>query len=87
MPSATAPLMPILFWGTFIGSAILPSLLKQDSRYFYKGSGSKGSRILYAMANSVICKGDNGTLAAKLLECPRKSGCRRYQSLLSSERS
>jgi hypothetical protein len=29
MPSATAPLMPILFWGTFIGSAILPSLLKQ----------------------------------------------------------
>jgi hypothetical protein len=46
--------------GTFIGSAILPSLLKQDPRYFYKGSGSKRSRILYALANSVICKGDNG---------------------------
>jgi len=46
--------------GTFIGSAILPSLLKQDPRYFYKGSGSKGSRILYAIGNSVICKGDNG---------------------------
>jgi len=46
--------------GTFIGSALLPSLLKQDPRYFYKGSGSKGSRILYAIANSVICKGDNG---------------------------
>jgi hypothetical protein len=46
--------------GTFIGSAILPSLLKQDPRYFYKGSGSKPSRILYAIANSVICKGDNG---------------------------
>jgi Carboxypeptidase regulatory-like domain len=46
--------------GTFIGSAILPSLLKQDPRYFYKGSGSKGARILYAIANSVICKGDNG---------------------------
>jgi len=45
--------------GTFIGSAILPSLLKQDPRYFYKGSGSKRSRILYALANSVICKGDN----------------------------
>ncbi len=44
---------------TFIGSAILPSLLKQDPRYFYKGSGSTGSRILYAIANSVICKGDN----------------------------
>jgi hypothetical protein len=46
--------------GTIIGSAILPSLLKQDPRYFYKGTGSKRSRILYAIANSVICKGDNG---------------------------
>jgi hypothetical protein len=45
---------------TYIGGAILPSLLKQDPRYFYKGSGSKRSRILYALANSVICKGDNG---------------------------
>jgi hypothetical protein len=46
--------------GTFLGSAVLPSLLKQDPRYFYKGSGRKGSRILYAIANAVICKGDNG---------------------------
>lgn len=46
--------------GTFLGSAVLPSLFKQDPRYFYKGSGSKRSRILYAVANSVICKGDNG---------------------------
>jgi hypothetical protein len=45
---------------TFIGSALLPSLLKQDPRYFYKGSGSKVSRTFYAIANSVICKGDNG---------------------------
>ncbi|MGH9711704.1 MAG: carboxypeptidase-like regulatory domain-containing protein [Candidatus Acidiferrales bacterium] len=46
--------------GTFMGSAILPSLLKQDPRYFYKGTGSKRSRFLYAVANAVICKGDNG---------------------------
>jgi Carboxypeptidase regulatory-like domain len=45
--------------GTFIGSAILPSLLKQDPRYFYKGSGTTRSRIGYAIANSLICKGDN----------------------------
>jgi hypothetical protein len=44
----------------FIGGAILPSLLKQDPRYFYKGSGSGRSRALYAIANAVICKGDNG---------------------------
>jgi len=48
-----------VFAGTFIGSAILPSLLKQDPRYFYKGKGTKRSRIFYALANSVICKGDN----------------------------
>jgi Carboxypeptidase regulatory-like domain len=46
--------------GTFIGSAILPSLLKQDPRYFYKGTGTKKSRVLYALAFSVACKGDNG---------------------------
>jgi len=45
--------------GTFIGSAIFPSILKQDPRYFYKGTGSTHSRILYAIANSLICKGDN----------------------------
>jgi hypothetical protein len=44
---------------TFIGSAILPSILKQDPRYFYKGTGSKRARLLYALANSVICRGDN----------------------------
>ena len=49
-----------LVTSTFIGSAILPSLLKQDPRYFYKGTGNIRSRILYALATSVICKGDNG---------------------------
>ena len=48
------------FIDTMIASAILPSLFKQDPRYFYKGTGTTRSRILYALANSVICKGDNG---------------------------
>jgi hypothetical protein len=48
-----------LVTSTYIGGAILPSLLKQDPRYFYKGTGSKKSRALYAIANAVICKGDN----------------------------
>jgi Carboxypeptidase regulatory-like domain len=46
--------------GTFIGSVILPAVLKQDPRYFYKGIGSRKSRLGYALANAVICKGDNG---------------------------
>ena len=44
---------------TFIGSAILPTIFKQDPRYFYRGTGSKKSRLGYALANAVICKGDN----------------------------
>jgi hypothetical protein len=43
-----------------IGSAILPSVLHQDPRYFYRGTGSKGSRALYAVSRVLICRGDNG---------------------------
>jgi hypothetical protein len=49
-----------LVTGSLIGGAILPSLLKQDPRYFYKGTGSRRSRVFYAIARSVTCKGDNG---------------------------
>jgi Carboxypeptidase regulatory-like domain len=49
-----------VFAATLIGGAVMPSVLKQDPRYFYKGSGSKRSRIFYALASSVKCKGDNG---------------------------
>lgn len=46
--------------GAFIGGALLPSVLRQDPRYYYKGSGGVRSRLLYAITRSVICKGDNG---------------------------
>jgi hypothetical protein len=45
---------------TMLGSAVLPSLFRQDPRYFYKGSGTIKQRALYAISMSVICKGDNG---------------------------
>ncbi len=48
------------FIGIFVGGAIFPSLLKQDPRYFYKGTGTRKQRVLYALANAFICKGDNG---------------------------
>ncbi len=48
------------FTSAFLGGAILPSILHQDPRYFYKGKGSIRSRALYAMAAIAICKGDNG---------------------------
>src|SRR5882762_3055707 len=49
-----------VFASTFLSGAVFPSLLKQDPRYFYKGTGSTRSRIWRAGANSVIWKGDNG---------------------------
>jgi hypothetical protein len=42
------------------GGAILPSLLHQDPRYYYQGTGSNRSRALHALSNPFICKGDNG---------------------------
>jgi Carboxypeptidase regulatory-like domain len=48
------------FIGNCISNAILPSILKQDPRYYYKGTGTIKSRIRYALAMSVITKGDNG---------------------------
>ena len=48
------------FIGTMIGAAILPSLLKQDPRYFYQGSGRVRSRFFHAISMTVACKGDNG---------------------------
>jgi Carboxypeptidase regulatory-like domain len=46
--------------GTFMGGAVLPSILKQDPRYFYKGTGTVKDRVLYALSMAVMCKGDNG---------------------------
>lgn len=48
------------FNGAMLGNALFPTLLHQDPRYFRKGSGSFSSRLLYALASTVRCKGDNG---------------------------
>jgi len=42
------------------GGAILPSLLHQDPRYFYQGSGTTGSRLRHALLSPFVCKGDSG---------------------------
>jgi hypothetical protein len=44
----------------FFGGAILPWLLHQDPRYFYKGTGTTQSRVRHAMLSPFICRGDNG---------------------------
>jgi hypothetical protein len=48
------------FSDILIGGAILPSLLHQDPRYFYQGTGGTRSRLMHALAAPFVCRGDNG---------------------------
>lgn len=48
------------FTDLMLGGAILPSILHQDPRYFYQGTGTKKSRALHALFSPFVCRGDNG---------------------------
>ncbi len=48
------------FTGNLLGNAVLASLLKEDPRYFQKGTGRVSTRILWAAGSTVWCKRDNG---------------------------
>jgi hypothetical protein len=48
------------FTDIMIGGAILPSLLHQDPRYFYQGTGTTKSRVLHALTTPFVTRGDNG---------------------------
>lgn len=45
---------------TMMADALLPALFHQDPRYFYRGTGTLGSRVLYAISSVFVCRGDNG---------------------------
>ena len=47
------------FNSTMLGQAILPAMFHQDPRYLVKGTGSVRARTMYALASTVMCKGDN----------------------------
>jgi hypothetical protein len=48
------------FSDIMIGGAVLPSLLRQDPRYYYQGTGTNKSRVLHALSAPFVCMGDNG---------------------------
>ena len=48
------------FDGQILGNALFPVLLHQDPRYFRKGTGSFNTRLWWAVASTIRCKGDNG---------------------------
>jgi len=50
------------FIGTFMDSAVFPSLFKQDPRYFYQGTGTTKSRLVHALSNAVIRSSDDGRM-------------------------
>jgi hypothetical protein len=47
------------FSDILIGGALLPSLLHQDPRYFYQGTGTTGSRIRHVMFSPFVARGDS----------------------------
>jgi len=49
------------FIGNFFGNAVLPSLLREDPRYFQMGTGNKVKRMLWAASSTFWCKRDKGT--------------------------
>jgi hypothetical protein len=49
------------FTGNLLGNAVLASLLREDPRYFQKGTGSFIGRALWAAGGTVWCKRDNGS--------------------------
>lgn len=49
------------FTGNLLGNAVLAALLKEDPRYFQKGTGSFTGRALWAASSTVWCKRDNGS--------------------------
>ena len=48
------------FDGTILGNALLPVLLKEDPRYFRRGTGTFKSRLFYSLSTTVWCKRDQG---------------------------
>ena len=43
-----------------VADALLPSLLHQDPRFFYQGTGTTRSRLFHALSNPILTYGDNG---------------------------
>ena len=48
------------YTNVLVGDAVLPSLLHQDTRYFYQGTGTTKSRLLHAISSPFVVQGDDG---------------------------
>ena len=59
--------------------AILPSLLHQDPRYFYKGTGTTKARAAHVLYSLIVAKGDNGRLQPNYSTWWRSGLCRDFK--------
>jgi Carboxypeptidase regulatory-like domain len=48
------------FTDIMLDGAILPSILHQDPRYFYQGTGASKSRVAHVISSLFVTKGENG---------------------------
>lgn len=55
-----AALYATILTSSMISNVALPTLFRQDPRYFYRGTGSNSSRLGYALSRAVVRRGDNG---------------------------
>ena len=54
--------------GNFMTTAVMPSLLHQDSRYFRRGEGGVFSRLAYAASRSLVTRTRDGRAAFNVSE-------------------
>jgi hypothetical protein len=53
----------------FLTHAVFPSLLHQDPRYYYQGSGSVKSRLRHAVGSAFVTRSDSGARCPTILIC------------------
>jgi hypothetical protein len=58
---------------TLMARVVMPSVFRQDPRYFYKDTGSTPSRVGYALSRSVIRKGDTDAGSRTIRACSEAS--------------
>lgn len=46
-------------FGIVLQDTVMSMLFKEDPRYFYKGTGTTRTRLVYAVSRGILCRGDN----------------------------
>lgn len=54
--------------GTLMTTAVFPTMLRQDPRYFRLGTGSKLHRAIYAVSSTFVARADSGALQVNYSE-------------------